>query len=405
MEIVAGFGVTGKDLFERNLYERWSEVKEDYWGELKRETVRAVKRLIETRMEVEVTDLIGVQRWKHTAYRPTYRNGHYFRGLLTSMGYIPELKVPRIREGKIEFNIIDKYQRRSPDVDEVVLEMFLSGVSTRRVKEVMEPLVGPGAISAGLVSKITKVLNKQVGRWHHRKLKDEYEYLILDGIYLNAKSPVYKKRRCVLVVYGIKRDGKRELIDYRVAPHGESQSAWENILNSLYNRGLEGRMVKLVAIDGNRGLYNAVKLLYPDAKIQRCWAHKLRNVANKLPRRLQKVCINQARDIYNAEGYSQAMRAFKRWAILWRPVCPEAVKCLEQDLEELLNFYEYPKQLWKKLRTTNIIERVFREVRRRTRPMSCFQNKASVERIIFAIFHRLNRKWENSPICQITQLY
>jgi transposase-like protein len=393
---------------DKYLGERWSGVKEDFWGDLKKETVIALKRLLETSMEVEVQDLIGSPHWKHNPGRLTYRNGYYSRSLLTGFGYLADLRVPRIREGGIKFCILGRYQRRSEDLDHLVLEMFLSGVSTRRVEEVLVPLLGERTVSAGLVSKITKVLDKQVERFHSQRLKDEYTYLILDGIFLNQKSPVWKKRRCILVAYGMKLDGKRELIDFEMANQGESENAWEGFLNRLYQRGLEGKNLKLVVIDGNKGLANALSLIYPFALKQRCWAHKLRNVANKCPKKLHEVCIQGAREIYKQKSYSRAIEAYKKWAGVWRGIVPEAVKCLEDDLEELLNFYSIPEKLWIKLRTTNIIERAFREVRRRTRPMSCFQNRASVERIIFAIFYRLNKKWgngKNSLFYEITQDY
>ncbi|MEW6686647.1 MAG: IS256 family transposase [Candidatus Edwardsbacteria bacterium] len=390
-----------KELGTETLEEKWLRVKEDFWGDLKEETVRAVKKLIETSMEVEVKDLIGSSHWKHNSERLTYRNGYYQRGLLTSFGYLTAINVPRIRDGGVKFKVLKRYQRRTQDIDRLILEMFLNGVSTRRVEEVLTPLFGPNSVSAGLVSKVTKVLDKQVRRFHQRKLLDKYEYLILDGIFLNAKSPVEKKRRCVLVVYGIWCDGKKvrqELIDFQLAAKGESENAWFGFLNNLYYRGLEGKKLRLITIDGNKGLRNAIDLIYPNALPQRCWAHKLRNVANKLPRKLQSVCISQARDIYNAESYNKAVVAYKNWKKTWGVVVPEAVECLEKDLEELLNFYQCPEEMRVKLRTTNIIERTFREVRRRTRPMSCFQNRGSVERIIFAIFYRLNRKWGNEDL-------
>jgi len=400
-------------LDDKHLIERRERIKEDFWGDLKEETMIAVKRLLETGMEVEVQDLIGSMRWEHNPERPTYRNGHYHRGLLTSFGYLSGIRIPRVRDGGIEFKMLKRYKRRTKDVDQLILGMFLNGVSTRRVEEVLTPLFGAGSVSAGLVSNITKVLDKHVEKFHNRKLEDKYEYLILDGIFLNARSPVYKKRRCILVAYGIWMEGnriKRELIDFQVAPFGESQNAWERFLNGLYVRGLEGKNLKLIAIDGNKGLRNAIDLVYPNALPQRCWKHKLTNVANKLPRKLRDICISEAGNIYNAEDYDSAIYEFKKWARVWRPIQPDAVKCLEDDLEELLNFYQCPEELRKKLRTTNIIERSFREVRRRTRPMSCFQNRASVERITFAIFYRMNKKWgndleslEDSLFCKIPQ--
>ncbi len=239
-------------LDDKHLFERWSRVKEDFWDDLKPETVRAVKRLLESLLEVEVQDLIGSARWEHNFHRCGYRNGYYCRGLTTSIGYISKLRVPRIREGRVRFRTIPWYKQRTKDVDKSILEMFLAGVSTRRVKEVLKPLIGEDMISAGTVSEISKVLDKEVEEFHRREIKDEYEYLILDGIFLNAKSPIKKRRRCILVAYGIKEDGGKELIDFQVAAYGESENGWERFLNGLYYRGLEGEKLKLIVIDGNK---------------------------------------------------------------------------------------------------------------------------------------------------------
>lgn len=238
----------------------------------------------------------------------------------------------------------------------------------------------------------------------HPALQDVYLYLFLDGVYLKSKSPVSVRRRCVLVAYGIRKDGIRELIDFHLAGKGESQIAWEMFLSRLKNRGLEGQSLRLAIIDGNKGLWNALDLVWPGLPRQRCWAHKLRNVANLIPKRFQSHAMAQAKSIYAADSYGKAVQAFRLWKHDWRLIAPKAVECLEDDLESLLVVYtEAPKQLWRSLRTTNIIERLFREVRRRTRPMSCFQNLASVERILFALFFRFNRLWSDKPLKQITQ--
>ena len=173
-------------------------------------------------------------------------------------------------------------------------------------------------------------------------------------------------------------------------------------MNNLSRRGLAGDALGLVATDGNRGLENAVDTVYPHAKRQRCWAHKLRNVSDKLRKRHQEQCIKEARAIYDAENKSEAARAYRAWAKTWRPISPNAVKCLERDLEELLNFYSCPKEMWIKLRTTNVIERAFREVRRRTRPMTCFNNSQSIERIVYAVLNHLNSQWGLQPLKEFT---
>ena len=377
---------------------RWSNVTEEFTGELKKETQIALRKFLTTSMEIQVQDLIGSDKWKHNYQRTVYRNGYRSRSLLTGFGYLANIRVPRISSGKIRFNCFKAYKQRSSDVDELVLKMFLAGVSTRRVKEVLEPLLGYNCISASSVSEITKSLNVQVDKYHARKLIDDYVYLIADGVYFNVKNPVWKKRRCVLVVYGIKSNGIRELIDFELTSNGESQIAWERFLNRLYHRGLEGKNLRLVIRDGNKGLKNAFNNIFLNVAQQPCWAHKLRNVSNKLPRKLQGICIAQARDIYGATDHRAALRIFKSWAKTWQPIAPEAVACLNEDIFDLLSFFREPKHLWRKLRTSNIIERCFREVRRRTRPMSCFQNSDSIQRIIYAIFFRQNKIWETKPL-------
>jgi len=188
-----------------------------------------------------------------------------------------------------------------------------------------------------------------------------------------------------------------------VQSNGESFDAWEGLLNSLYNRGLKGENLRLITIDGSGGLKSALKVVYPRIPIQRCWAHKLRNVSNYLKKAYQEDCISQARKIYKAKNRHLAIAEFREWKKTWNKKAPKAVHCLEKDLEELLSSFSCPKNHWIKIRTTNVIERSFREVRRRTRVFSCFSNKQSCDRIIYAIFTYLNNKWKEHPIKHFTQ--
>jgi transposase-like protein len=161
--------------------------------------------------------------------------------------------------------------------------------------------------------------------------------------------------------------------------------------------------LRLIATDGGTGLGAAIGIVYPRVPHQRCWAHKLRNVAALLPRKIQAACLRRAKRIYQAETAQDAGKRFRTWKQEWHEQAPKAVACLERDLEELLTFYACPKDDWRKTRTTNAIERCFREVRRRTRPMSCFTNTASCERIIYAVLHHLNASWSLVPSPQSTQ--
>jgi putative transposase len=372
---------------------------EDPWEGLDKTAKSFKKQLIEAALEAERTEYLLCRSYERTDERTNYRNGYWTRYLIIKDGRL-EIKMPRIRGLGYESSVIRRYQQRTKDVDAALLRIFLYGASTRLTGQALRPLVGE-AVSAQTVSNIAKSLDGAVRSYHRRKLEDKYLYLFLDGIVLKTRSGFGAKKKAVLTAYGIRLDGRRELIDFLVTRH-ESEKNWEGFLNDLYRRGLTGDALGLVATDGNRGLENAVDTVYPQVKRQRCWAHKLRNVSDKLRKRDQEQCIKEARAIYSANNRSEAIQEYRSWAKNWRPISPDAVKCLERDLEELLNFYASPKEMWKKLRTTNVIERAFREVRRRTRPMTCFNNSQSIERIVYAVLNHLNSQWGIKPLKEFT---
>lgn len=391
-----------KDLTERSIGDRWAEVKdeEDWWEEIDRCVLQGVKRLLETSMEAEMLEHVRAAHYRRTEGRRGYRNGYRERDLLTQHGLIQRLRVPRDRAGTYQPTVLERYQRRQVRVDSFVRELFLRGVSTRRVQDVVEPLVGTG-VSAQTVSRITRTLDGEVRRFQERPLADHYRYLFLDGVTMKVKQPTGAKKRRVLCAYGITWQGQRELLAFRQA-RSESAAQWEAFLRDLYDRGLEGRTLELVTTDGCAGLHQALDTVYPYVARQRCWAHKLRNVAAKLPRSLQEPCLAEAKGIYQASSRREAVLRFRQWAARWRLLAPKAVVCLEADLEELLPFLDCPQAHWRKVRTTNAIERAFREVRRRTRPMSCFQNAASVDRIIYGVINHLNRSWAAATLPEFT---
>lgn len=393
-----------KPLTELTLAERWSAVKttdeESLWEDLRPEALHLVKELLEGTMRIEQERHVERRRYEHGAGR-SYRNGFYERDLGTEMGVLRRLRVPRTRDGAFRTKVFARYERRQERVNEAVREMFLRGVSTRKVAAVMKPLLG-FEVSAATVSEVSKSLDAEVERFHRRPIEDDYEYLILDGIWLNVRGVAKAQRKVILCAYGITKGGKREAIDFLLA-RGESEAAWEGFLNELYERGLEGRKLRLITTDGNAGCEQAVEMVYPRAGRQRCWAHKLRNVAGKVKRRNEEECVGEAKGIYQAETRQEAAERYWAWASRWREEEPKAVQCLEKDLDPLLAFLKCPKEHWKKVRTTNAIERAFREVRRRTRPMSCFQNDESVERIIYGVISRLNEHWKKNPLKKFTQ--
>ena len=369
----------------------WSEVKENFWQEDAKVKVKSLlKELMESTMKEELTEIIRRDPYKRKAQ--TYRHGYYQRSLVTQFGLLEDIQVPRLRGSSFNTKVFKRYRRYQDLVEDLIEGIFLAGVSTRRVGEAISKLIDT-KVSHGTVSNITKRLDAKVQAFHREPILDEYQYLIFDGITLKIRYGGKYHTRRILVAYGITVFGQRKLIAFRQAK-GESQSAWESLMNSLYTRGLKGENLVLIAMDGAAGLKAAAELVYPHAKIQRCWAHKLRNVSNYCKKKYEEALIDHARKIYQSTDRSKAITEFKAWKKTWQRIAPEAVHCLEKDLEEMLSFFDCPKAHRIKIRTTNAIERAFREVRRRTRVFTCFSNLASSERIIYAIFTHLNNGWK-----------
>ncbi len=392
-----------KDLLEISITEKLSWFREQIWdGELSVQGREALKRVFETTLEQEQCMVLGIkERYERTPQRRGHCNGYYERTLDTTMGPV-RLRVPRVRglDQPYQPAVFSRYQRRMREVDEAIAGMFLCGVSTRAVGRILKALCGVEA-SPSTVSRTCKDLDKLVRQYHCRRLQDCYVHLFFDAVSMQhqgAKGPV---RKLVLVAYGITQQGVREVIDFRVA-HSESEKAWSDFLWDLQQRGLLGEKAQTVTVDGGAGLLAAVRQFFPRAKVQRCWVHKLRNVAAKLPRRIQDACLKQAKKIYLAPTYRQARAAFVAWCERWQEVAPQAVRCLARDIDELLTYYCLPPERHSLVRTTNPLERIFVEVRRRTRPISCFVNQDSLERILLAVFFYFNHRWANKPIRHFT---
>jgi putative transposase len=395
--------VTVRALDELRLGDLWAEVppgEDEFWWDSQEKQRVLLKHLLEGALEEEMTQLIAAGRYRRTELRRGYRNGFYSRDLVTQYGILSGVRVPRARDGHASFALFARYQRYQARVEALIRDVFLAGVSTRRVGAVLEPLLGERP-SAQTVSRIAQQLDHQVAGFHGRPLRDEIQYLFLDGVGMRVKGAVGAKRRLVLCAYGIGTDGIRRLIDFRPAA-SESVAAWEGFLRQLHERGLTGHQLRLVITDGCPGLHTALATVYPYVPRQRCWAHKLRNVANLLKRDQQQPCLSAARQIYLAPTRREAIRACWLWARAWRSRAPKAVDCLKRDLEELLPFLTMPEDHRVVVRTTNAIERCFVEVRRRTRPMTCFTNDASCERMMYAVFAHLNKDWQRAPLSAFT---
>ena len=316
------------------------------------------------------------------------RNGSYPRHLLSALGDI-ELSVPRTRRF-CPTGVLKSYARRAPEIDRTILAGFVLGLSTRKVGEVLLALLGR-AVSASTVSRVAKTLDAAVAAFHARPLANRYKALVLDGVVLARRTGAGALRRPVLVALGIRADGKKEIIDFRLAA-SESVAAWERFLTDLYRRGLTGEGVEMICADGGQGLIAALPVVYPAIPLQRCWAHKIRNVLDKVRKADRDAVKAGLHAVMNAPNRPKALSAARRFADAWEKTYPKAVACLRNDLDDLLTCFRYPTLVERRqVRTTNAIERRFREVRRRTRPMGTFQDRTSMDRILFAVFIHENK--------------
>src|SRR5947199_3542827 len=378
-----------------------AEMKESFWGDLYGQTKLAWQRFFELQSERQRDRYSGWGRYeRRRGRRRVYRNGYYERDFVTRFGTI-RLRVARTREKSFLPRGLQPFQRRAEEVSLLIREAFLRGISTRQVGRVVATLTGE-VVSAQTVSKLTRDLDEAVRQFHQAQLSDDYAYLFLDGVSLRVRRPAGRKRVQMLVAYGVRRDGRRQLLAF-LRSSGESQAAWEGLLEDLYRRGLTGENLQLIVTDGCPGLAAAIQTVYPRVLHQRCWVHKMRNILEHVRRRDFPAVKNSAQAIYLAADRAAAIRAFRSLQAHWQAAYPAVVRKLEQDLPHLLSFFQMPQHLWRKLRTTNVIERCFVEVRRRTRPMVCFVNELSVERIIYAIFHRFNEQWKNRTLRLFTQ--
>ena len=368
------------------------------WGEGYRPLGRqALAAIIEERMDEAVDawlDRLGIED------EPDRRNGHYRRRLLTELGDI-ELAVPRSRRFS-PTKVLRAYARRSAEIDRAILAGFVLGLSTRKVGQVLLALLGR-PVSASTVSEVAKTLDAAVAAFHRRPLKDAYKTLMLDGVVLSRKTGAGALRRPVLVALGLRPDGKKEIIDFRLAV-AESAAEWEAFLGDLIRRGLAGDKLEMICVDGGSGLLAALPTAYPGIAVQRCWAHKIRNVLDKVRKADRDAVKRGLHQVMNADTLPAAQSAARRFADRWAEPYPKAVACLRNDLDELLACWRYPSLAARKaVRTTNAIERRFREVRRRTRPMGVFQDRTSMDRILFAVFTHENRNQGVSTPFLLTQ--
>jgi len=404
----------------RNVNRALKEVNAFEWeGDYRFATRNKLKEILEGSMATEVEQHLGRRPYERrdSGDKEDYRNGSYLRHFLTELGDLM-VRIPRTRKGFIS-KVLEAYKRRSRSVDQLIMACFVLGMSTRKVSTALLSLLGE-RVSASTVSEVAKGLDEAVRGYHERKIGDGYRFLFFDGVVLKQRGAAKVQKKIILSAYGETWEGKKEMIDFLLAT-SESQNAWEGFLRDLYGRGLEGKRCEIITSDGGKGLRNALEVVYPRIPRQHCWAHKTRNVLDRVKKVDQEKVKKDLHRISHAKNRQAATQAYWSFCQKYRKVYPGAVKSLESEIDDLLCFYQVklsPKEkqgldaqelqkaqkaLWKKIRTTNLIERAFKEVKRRTRPMGVFGNRSSMERILYAVFFHLNSKGQEVPSLLFTQ--
>jgi transposase-like protein len=341
-------------------------------------------------LDEELESALGAASHERVADRRGYRHGHRpARRLQTSFGPV-SVEVPRGRvkteTGTEEFEsrVVRRYERRTRRLDAAVLTSYLAGTNTRKVKLALKPLVGGAALSRSSVSRLVKRLQELFEAWRTRDLsQDGYALVALDAIRLPVRLARRVVRVPVQVVIGTKATGEKELLELRVAP-SESRRAWEGVVEGLVTRGLVAP--RLVMVDGNAGLIRSVREGWPGAEIQRCTQHKLENLLAKAPKHCHEELKRDYGAITHGEDREAAERAYAAFVRKWSKLVPEVVASLEEAGAELLTFYGFPSEMWKSLRTTNLIERVNEEFRRRVKTQGSFPTEGSALVLLFGLF-------------------
>src|SRR5437660_3500050 len=355
--------------------------QEEFRQYLRRLAVSAVQVLIEQIMREELEQCIGASWGECMPQRRGYRNGSYTRDLVTPTGRIEDLKVPRDRAGAFHTQVFERYARYEPEVAEALTQMFVSGVSTQKVGEVAQTLLGV-APSARAVSRLNQALTEQYEAWRERRLLDHYRIIYLDGIHFTVRHGTQTDATMILTALGVDLEGSREVLAFRACAE-EDKDGWSCLLQDLRTRGVS--KIDLIVTDGHDGLRASVSSLFPATLRQRCLVHKQRNVMNAIPKREQQEVITELTGIWKQEKKEDALLNLAAFKAKYRQRYPEAVRSLIEDEEHLLTFYAFPPVMHRYIRSTNAIESLFSNVRQRTDQIDVFTTETSCVTIVWAV--------------------
>ena len=347
-----------------------------------------VEQTVQQILEAEMEEALQAGKSERTETRLGYRAGYYQRTLVTRVGKI-ELRVPQDRQGRFRTEVFERYQRSEKALVAAMLEMYVQGVSTRKVKTITEELCGH-EFSSSTISRIVQQLDTELEKFARRRLEEPYPYLVLDARYEKVREDGAVRSQAVLVAIGINWEGRRSVLAVELASR-ESVSSWKDLLISLRQRSLHG--VEFVVSDDHAGLRRAIQEVLPEAVWQRCYVHFLRNALDYLPRKADDDCLQELRWIYDRRDVQEARRDLAAWLTKWESRYPKLCAWVEENIEETLSFYRLPQQHHKNMKSTNMLERLMEEIKRRTLVVRIFPNPAACLRLVRALAVELDETW------------
>ena len=348
-----------------------------------------VRTVIQEVLEAEMSEALGASKSERTEGRKGYRSGYYERSLVTRVGRI-ELRVPQDRGGLFSTDLFERYQRSEKALVLAMMEMYVQGVSTRKVKHITEELCGQ-AFSASTISRLNKKLDEELAAFAQRRLEAEYPYLIMDARYERVRDGGVVRRQAVLIALGVDWEGRRCVLGVEVAKR-ETRTSWSDFIRGLKERGLNG--VEYVVSDHHEGLKQAIGTMLPEAVWQRCYVHFLRNAVDRLPRKADPDCITELRWIYDRRSLMDARRDLALWLQNWGEKYPGLCEWVENGIEETLTVYRLPQPHHKHMRSTNMLERLNEELKRRTHIVRIFPNVESCLRLTRALAVEKHEEWQ-----------
>ena len=347
-----------------------------------------VQEAVQAMLEVEMEECLQAGKHERSEGRLGYRSGYYRRRLITRVGTL-WLRVPQDRGGQFSTQVFEQYQRSEKALVASLAQMYVQGVSTRKVAAITEELCGHG-FCASSVSAITQRLDEQLAQFSQRELEQEFPYVVVDARYEKVREGGVIVSRAILIALGIDWEGRRQVLAVEYA-NRESQSSWRDFLLRLKERGLKG--VQFIVSDDHPGLKAATREVMPGVWWQRCYVHFLRNALDYLPRKADDDCLRELRWMYERRDVEEARRDLKQWLEKWAGKYPKLCAWVEANIEETWTFYRLPVAHHKHLKSTNLLERFNQEVKRRTLVVRIFPDEASCLRLIRAVASEQHEEW------------